>query len=104
MNSEVGIVIDGSGAPGNDSSSSSRVSSCSLTSCSDADASLSIKARSLISGVSSGDEFPDVDSDSSVVESVFLTNRPPMPLGGRDFFFVRLAGRRLDISDVFLYF
>jgi len=104
MNSEVGIVIDGSGTPGNDSLSSSRVSSYSLTSCSDADALWSIKARLLISGVSSGDEFPDVDSDGSAVESIFLTNHPPMPLGGRDFFFVCLAGRRVDISDVFLYF
>lgn len=94
---------DGSGAPGNDSSSSSRSSNCSVTSCSDADASLSVKARSCISGVSSGDESSEVNSDGSIMESVFLTNRPPLPLGGRDFFFGRLAERRVDISDGFLY-
>ena len=100
MFSIVGRTMSGLGAPGSDSSSSSCSPNCLLTSFSDADVSFSmIKALSVISGVSSGDDAPDVNSDD--VDPSALMNRPELSLGGRVFFFVLLAEGNAVMSGWF---
>jgi hypothetical protein len=97
-------MVDGSGAPGRESSSSSRSSNCLVTSCSDSEWSLSVRVHSLISGVSSGDDSSDEkSSEKSEVEPVFLIHHPSLSLGGRAFFFFCLAEEMAVMSGEFLY-
>jgi hypothetical protein len=104
MISGIGMVVVGSGAPGNNSSLSSRSSNCLVTLYSDSVVSWSARVRSLISGVSSSDESSDVRSESSVLDAVFLMNHPLLSLDGSVFFLVHLAKEREDMSDGLLYF
>lgn len=101
MSSGVGMIVFGLGAPGSDSSSSSRSSNCLLTSYSDADVSWSVRVLSVISGVSNGDDASDVNAEDE--DPSALMNRPALSLGGRDFFFVRLTEGNAVMSGRFLY-